>query len=192
VTIGARSKWKSGKTLYPPDDDEAETDPAIFTLTELPVSAAVLGALCALSAIKSNRTNIYVQHALFLTGNLLCFLAQLGLDNDIITGEVWCVLVDIGIFINYAPIGAMFFDRLMGALHEPGTAVLMITIADVMGYTGTVALLLFKDLGNQSDVNPREFFGNFMFFASPTCAFLTSLGLVFWHRNMPQESRRGL
>ncbi len=174
--------------LYPPENDEEETDPAIFTLTELPVSAAVLGALCGLSLVKSNRINIYVQHALFLLGSATLFLAQLGLDNDIIGGETWYVLVGIGIFINYAPIGAMFFDRLMGALQETGTAVLMITMVDVMGYTGTVILLLYKDLGSQSDSNPREFFGNFVFVSSPICALLTLISLQFWHRKMKKES----
>ena len=47
-------------------------------------------------------------------------------------GIVWSICTGTGIFLGYVPIGAMFYDRLIGALRCPGTAVFMINAAEQM------------------------------------------------------------
>ena len=52
---------------------------------------------------------------------------------------------DLGSYFAYVPYGSIPFDRMMASTKMLGTAVFAIYVADAHGYTGSVAVLLFKD-----------------------------------------------
>jgi hypothetical protein len=90
--------------------------------------------------------------------------ATLALDAGLLRGRElwWMVLVGLGSYIAYVPFGTALFERLLASTRFRGNAVFAIYIADSVGYTGSIALQVYKDLF-QSDINRFDFFHGFTY-----------------------------
>lgn len=138
---------------------------AIFTRTELPVAFGVMFALAALFLIKNNRRGLFGAYVLMIGGTLLLGVATLLLDAGAIDGAWWMVLVGLGSYLAYVPYGSVLFDRLIASTGFIGTAVFAIYVADAIGYTGSIGVQVYKDLG-QADISRFGFFRLFTYFMS--------------------------
>jgi hypothetical protein len=170
--------------LYPPAPGTS-TDASVFFVTEIPVAIAVLVVLCLLNLITDNRRSILAQHVIFIVGNCTMLASQSLFKAGAIGGTTWYIGIGVGVYLSYAPIGAMFYDRLMGALQEEGTAVFMINVSDTCGYVGTVVLLIYKSLlsRNSEETAPVEyepFYSAFVFTASLFCLAGSTTSLIYW------------
>lgn len=132
-------------------------EPALFTRSELPVAFGVLIALAALSLIKNNRRGLIGAFVVMAGGAAMMGISTILFDNDAINGQWWMILVGLGSYLAYVPFGSMLFDRLIASTRTTGTAVFAIYVADAIGYTGSIGVQLYKDLG-QSDISRLEFF----------------------------------
>ncbi len=68
------------------------------------------------------------------------------LQVGLVSGAVWMVLVGFGAYLAYVPFGSFLFDRITAGTRFVGTAVFAINLADAAGYTGSVALQIYKDV----------------------------------------------
>jgi len=121
--------------------------PAIFTKTELPIAVGVLVALAALNLIRNNRAGLMGALGIMAFGALLMGGATWAHDAGAISGVLWMILIGLGAYLCYVPYGSVLFDRLMASTGFVGTAVFAIYLADALGYTGSIAVQLYKDLG---------------------------------------------
>lgn len=122
-------------------------NPAVFTKTELPIALGVMAALAGLNLIRDNRKGLLGALGIMGFGAALLGGSTLLLDAGHISGVVWMILIGLGAYLCYVPFGSVLFDRLMASTGFVGTAVFAIYLADALGYTGSVALQLYKDLG---------------------------------------------
>jgi len=90
-------------------------------------------------------------------GAAMMGISTILLDHDAINGQWWMILVGLGSYLAYVPFGSVLFDRLIASTRTTGTAVFAIYVADAIGYTGSIGVQLYKDLG-QSDISRLEFF----------------------------------
>jgi hypothetical protein len=65
--------------------------------------------------------------------------------------------VGLGTYLAYVPFSSFLFDRIMAGLRISGTAVFLVNLADAVGYSGSVAMQLYKDLG-RADLSRLQFF----------------------------------
>jgi hypothetical protein len=86
-------------------------------------------------------------------------LAMWMMNAGYIDGVLWYGLIGLGAYLAYVPFGCVLFDRLLAYTRFAGTAVFAIYLTDAIGYTGSVALQLFRDL-IFSDTSRLEFFTN--------------------------------
>ena len=56
------------------------------------------------------------------------------------------ILIGFGAYLAYVSFSSFLFDRITVATRFEGTAVFAINLADATGYTGSVALQLYKDV----------------------------------------------
>lgn len=75
----------------------------------------------------------------------------------------------------------MLFDRLIAATGSIGTAGFLIYVADSFGYLGSVALMVYRDLG-QPDLSWLEFFTGFAYVTSVGCTALFFVSMVYFGR----------
>jgi uncharacterized membrane protein YhaH (DUF805 family) len=99
----------------------------------------------------------------------------------IINGFWWMTLTGLGSYLAYVPYGSVLFDRLMATTRFVGTAVFAIYVADSIGYTGSVGVQLYKDLG-QSNVSRLSFFIGFTYVLSILGAVCMVGSLIYFLR----------
>jgi hypothetical protein len=91
-----------------------------------------------------------------MSGMLLMGGATVLMDLKVINGLWWMILVGFGAYLAYVPFGAVLFERIMASTKAVGTAVFAIYLSDAIGYTGSVGIQLYKDLG-QSELDYYQF-----------------------------------
>jgi hypothetical protein len=112
------------------------------------------------------------------------------LQQGSISGLTWMILVGLGGYFSYVPFGSVLFDRIVAATRTVGTAVFAIYVADALGYTGSVFLVLFKDLF-QADASRLEFFIGFSYFLAAAGSVLFVLSYFdFMRAARPVPSER--
>ena len=138
--------------------------PAVFTRTEFPVAIGVVLVLAVFNIFRNHRLGFIGVYVVMVSGLLLMGGATLALDADMLRGHElwWMVLVGLGSYLAYVPFGSVLFERLLASTHFRGNAVFAIYIADSVGYTGSIALQVYKDLF-QSNMNRFEFLRSFTY-----------------------------
>ena len=142
-----------------------ETNKLIITRAETIVAFSVMAAMGLLFLIRDNRLGLFGALAIMTSGLILMGASTLLLDIGVIDGFWWMTLVGLGAYLAYVPFGSVLFDRLMASTRTTGTAVFAIYVTDAVGYTGSVGMQLYKDLGHH-DVSRLEFFLAFTWFMS--------------------------
>jgi MFS family permease len=153
--------------------------PGIFSISEICVAFGVLVPLALLFLIRNNFLGLLAAFSLMLFGALSLGVSTILLDRGAISGLTWMILVGIGSYLAYVPYGSILFDRMIAQTHVIGTAVFAIYVADALGYTGSVAILLFKDLV-AGEATRLEFFRSFTYLLSAGSAglILVSAALI--------------
>ncbi len=145
---------------YPYDSNKL-----IVSRSEMIVAFVVTGTLALLNMIKDNRRGLMGAYAI-MTGGLVLMGAATYLHRaGMISGFWWMTLVGTGAYLAYVPYGSVLFDRLIASTRVVGTAVFAIYVADALGYTGSVGVLLFKEFG-QKDISYLAFFEQFTIYLS--------------------------
>lgn len=129
----------------------------LFTRADRWALLGTLVALAALNAIGSHRRALGVVFAFVLGGFGLIGAATAAFETGWLTGLGWMSLVGLGLYLAYIPFGVVLFERVMAATRFPGTSVFVVQLADGIGYTGSVALQLYRDLAHPG-VGRLEFF----------------------------------
>ena len=155
--------------------------PALFTRTEFPVAIGVVLALAVLNVFRNHRHGLIGVYAVMTFGLVLMAGATLMLDFGLLRGRElwWMVLVGLGSYLAYVPFGTAQFERLLASTHFRGNAVFAIYIADSVGYTGSIALQVYRDLF-QSDINRFEFFHDFTYALSLLGAGLLVTSCIYF------------
>jgi len=155
--------------------------PALFTRTEFPVAIGVVLALAVLNVFRNHRHGLIGVYAVMTFGLVLMAGATLMLDFGLLRGRElwWMVLVGLGSYLAYVPFGTALFERLLASTHFRGNAVFAIYIADSVGYTGSIALQVYRDLF-QSDINRFEFFHDFTYALSLLGAGLLVTSCIYF------------
>ncbi|WP_297508490.1 DUF5690 family protein [uncultured Caulobacter sp.] len=122
-------------------------EPAIFSLSELPIAALILPLFGLTALIRDNRRAVLVYHVMIIVGAILVALATLAWQAHLLSPLWWMIAVGAGVYLGYIPYNAVLADRLTAALGLPGNAAFFMYLADASGYGGSVALMLLKNFG---------------------------------------------
>jgi hypothetical protein len=145
-------------------------------------------ALAALNLFRNHRHGLIAVFVVMAFGLLLMAGATIMLDTGLLRGRElwWMVLVGLGSYLAYVPFGTALFERIIASTHFRGNAVFAIYIADSIGYTGSIALQVYKDLF-QSDMNRFEFFHAFTYAFSVLGTGLLMASCIYF---LPKTHRR--
>ena len=154
---------------------------AIFTRTETIVAFGVICALMALNLIRNNLFGLLGVFTLMTLGLLLMGASTVLFEADRIPGFWWMTLVGLGSYLAYVPFGSVLFDRLIAHTSVVGTAVFAIYLADAIGYTGVIAVLLYKEVWHSGETS-LIFFQRFTYFMSVGGALLIASGGAYFIR----------
>jgi hypothetical protein len=162
----------------------------IISQTETLVAFGVMGALALLVLIKDNRRGLAGAFIIMTSGVVLLGAGTLLLDAGMIRGFHWMVLTGLGSYLAYVPFGSVLFDRLIASTRVAGTAVFAIYLADAIGYTGSVGVQLFKDLG-RANLSHLNFFKGYSYFMSAVGVVCLIASCIYFLRRGSRENHRG-
>ena len=107
-------------------------------------------------------------------------------------GLWWMILIGFGAYLAYVPFGAVLFERIMASTKAAGTAVFAIYLCDALGYTGSVGIQLYKDLG-QAELDYFEFLRLFTYFMAILGTVLFILSAIYFYGkssfHLPADSK---
>lgn len=132
----------------------------IISQAEIWIAFGVIVSLAFLNVFRQPRSGLVATFTVMTLGTVLLGVSTLALEAGWIGGFTWMILVGLGSYLAYVPYGSLLFERLMASSGVVGTAVFAIYIADAVGYTGSVGLMLFKDT-LAADWSRLEFFKSF-------------------------------
>jgi hypothetical protein len=155
--------------------------PEVLATAEIPVTVGTLVVLALLMLIKDNRKALLAVHAIMAAGTGLIGVSTVLWQLGIISPGAWMVCLGLGLYVAYVPYGCVLFDRLIAAVGAVGTAGFLIYVTDAFGYLGSVALMLYKDLG-QAELSWLEFFTTFSYVTAVACTGLFVVSLVYFAR----------
>ena len=156
-----------------------------------PIAFGIMIVMAMLNLAKDHRRGLLAVFAVMTAGMLLMGIATFLKDMDRIDGLWWMILSGFGAYLAYVPFGAFLFERIMASTKAAGTAVFAIYLCDAVGYTGSVGIQLYKDLGTP-DLNYYQFLRLFTYGMAVTGTVLFLLSSVYFYRKSEAEvSLRG-
>tara|TARA_Y100001933_G_C19005519_1_gene566442 strand:+ start:1616 stop:2851 length:1236 start_codon:yes stop_codon:yes gene_type:complete len=161
-----------------------EANKSIITQAETLVAFGVLVPLALLFLIRNNRWGLIGTYAIMLSGVTLLACSTWMMENDRINGFWWMTCVGLGAYLAYVPYGSVLFDRLIAQGHILGTAVFAIYIMDALGYTGSVAVQIYRDFFYSDSEQPNaarlDFFIDFSYLMAAVGVVLFVGSLVYF------------
>jgi hypothetical protein len=131
--------------------------------------------------VKNNRRGLLLTYVIMGTGALVVGVSTLLFDVELIGPRAWMILVGLGLYLGYVPYGCVLFDRMIAALGIVATAVFLIYVSDAVAYGGSVAIVLYKVLG-QADISKLVFFRYFSYVMSAACVLLLAISGAYFLR----------
>ena len=161
-----------------------EANKSIITQAETVVAFGVLVPLALLFLIRNNRWGLIGTYGIMLSGVLILGGSTWLLEQGLMNGFWWMTAVGLGAYLAYVPYGSVLFDRLIAQGHVLGTAVFAIYIMDALGYTGSVAVQIVRDVfyasGKKPNVARLEFFIDFSYLMAAIGLVLFLISLLYF------------
>ncbi len=120
-------------------------NPAIFTITEIPVSLIVLLCMSLLILVKNNFKAFMINHYMVIGGYLLALISTLLFTTHYINPVVWMTMIGTGLYLSYVPFNALYFERMIATYKVKSNVGFIMYIADAFGYMGSVLVLFLKE-----------------------------------------------
>lgn len=149
----------------------ADQQASLFAITEFPIGLSVMVVLSLLYLVKNNRLGLSLTYVIMAAGAAMIGASTLMFDAGMIPPLPWMILVGLGLYLGYVPYGCVLFDRTIAALRIVATAVFLIYVSDAVAYGGSVAIVLYKTLG-QASISKLQFFRYFSYATSAGCLVL--------------------
>ena len=157
------------------------SEPTLFSRADYPIAFGIMVVMALLNLAKNHRRGLLAVFAVMISGMLLMGVATVLKDMGTISGMWWMILIGFGAYLAYVPFGAVLFERVMASTKAAGTAVFAIYLCDAVGYTGSVGIQLYKDLGHP-DLDYYQFLRMFTYAMASAGTVLFLLSSVYFYR----------
>ena len=118
-----------------------------------------------------------------LLGGVLIGVSTFLFQQQVFSPVVWLTTLGLGVYLAYSMCNSLYFERLIAAFRKAGTVGFLITYADYYAYSGSIAVLFYKNFFQKS-INYLEFFIVLSYCISAVYVVLVALSMVNLHRKM--------
>lgn len=155
--------------------------PELITLTEIPVAVVVLIIAAMGVLIQSNRRAFNTGMYLSIACAIAIFLTTILFSRELISPISWMIGTGIGIYLPYILFHCLLFERLLALLRFKGNVGFLFYVADALGYSGSVGVMLFKELGG-FETTWINFFIELNLYSAIAIALMSSAALFIIYR----------
>ncbi len=130
---------------------------SIFTQTETPIAIAVLLLMAAMRWVQNNDKAFLIIQGLMLLGGVLIGVSTFLFQSQALSPVLWLTMLGLGVYMAYSMCNSLYFERMLASFKKSGTVGFLITYADYYAYSGSIAVLFYKNYFQKS-INYLEFF----------------------------------
>lgn len=156
-------------------------DNTVFSKTELITGIIVLVAVACLSLIRNNIKGFWATQWLIALGVLITGTSTLLFQLQVFPAYWWILLLGMGLFLAYIPIQVALFERMIAMFKMKSNAGFFIYICDAVGYLGSVALLLYKEIC-MPELGWTKMLMRYSYVLTVACLFFLILSAFFFNR----------
>ena len=161
---------------------------SIYTTTDSKISVVVLVAMSLLILVKKNIRAFAIIHLMIIFGCVLIGASTFMFSLKMISPTAWMTMAGLGLYLGYVPYNAIFFERMIATFHYKSNVGFLIYVADSMGYLGSVALLLVKELG-RPNISWSDFFKQGVIYVAIIGGICALLSLLYFMQQAYKTKR---
>ncbi len=160
--------------------------PAIFTRTEVPITLIALVLIGSMMFIKNSFRAFKVAHYFILLGFVFAGGSTLLFHYNGLQPIAWMTLVGLGLYMVYIPFNAVFFERFISSFRSAGNVGFLIYIADTFAYTGSIGVMLSKEIAG-IQLHWVDFFKQSVVILSAAGAMLSLFSLYYFKKKYQKQ-----
>ena len=142
------------------------------------VTLLILGLFILISLIRNHEKVLYLLLGMVIVGSAALAGVARFYDELQLSPLAWMFSQSLGLYIVYLSFQTLFFERFVSCFHIRGNVGFFIVTIDFVGYVGTVAVLVFKELF-VAELNWIEFYNTMVTVLCVTCCLLFG-GALAW------------
>lgn len=164
-------------------------DMSIFSQSEIVVSIIILVSLSLLVYVRKNSQAFYITLIGVGVGSALVGISSFLYAQGMITGFMWMILIGLGTYMGYIPLGSFLFDRLLAATNSIGTVGFLIYMLDAFAYIASISVMLYKNL-SFTQINWLKFMQKFGYWLAIINVTMLVLALIFFRQKIKKVNQQ--
>lgn len=125
---------------------DVDSSPYIFSQIETLVGIIVLVLLAMLVLVKNNNRAFSILHVTIAGGLSLVLVATWLFQAGSMGAITWMILHGVGLYLAYIAFQSLYFERFIATFKVEGNVGFLIYLSDFIGYLGSCAILITKEL----------------------------------------------
>jgi hypothetical protein len=162
-------------------------DLSVFSQSEMIVSIIILVLLSLLVFIRKNAQAFYITLIGVGVGSALVGGSSWLYAQGHITGFLWMILLGLGTYMGYIPLGSFLFDRLLAATNSVGTVGFLIYMLDAFAYIASISVMLYKNL-SFAQINWLQFMQKFGYWLAIINVVMLVFALLFFKQKIDKAN----
>lgn len=127
-------------------------------------------------------------HLMIIGGCLLIVISTVLFNLGMVGVRPWMTMAGLGLYLGYIPYNAIFFERMIASFHYKSNIGFIIYVSDSIGYLGSVAVLLVKELGRPA-ISWTEFFKEGVLVVGGVGAICATLSLIYFLQSAKKSNK---
>jgi hypothetical protein len=119
--------------------------PHVLATAEIPIAVAVLMIISLMIYIKNNRLAFYLNQMMIIFAGLLLIVTTFLFVKFSTDPLWWMILNGFSMYLAYIAFHTFLFERWIALFRYKSNIGFLMYLADAVGYTGSVAVLFFKN-----------------------------------------------
>ena len=167
--------------------DVSAYSPWLFAQIDSVVTLIILGIFGLMVLVKDNLKALSVLFGLIIAGMIVMSVVSFGQQQLRLSPVIWLFIQSLCLYIAYLTFQTIFFDRFIACFRIRGNVGFFIVTTDFLGYTGTVLVLVLKEICNP-DIDWAVFYNQFAGYVGIFCCVTFVCSFVYLHQRFRKET----
>ena len=159
---------------------------SLFSASETPIAFLVTFSMILLYFVRSNSRSFMILNIMMIAGVSLLGLSGYLYLNAKISPLQFMIASGFGVYLAYVPFNYVLFDNLTALLGLQFTCGFLITLADALGYTGSVICYFYKNFF-ASEINWHDFMVQLAILTSVIALILLLISYNYFSRKIDHK-----
>lgn len=161
----------------------------LFAQVDSVVTLIILLLFGAMVWVKDNLKALSLLLVMIIICMIVMSVVSFGYDSLALSPIVWLFIQSICLYLAFLTFQTIFFDRFIACFKIRGNVGFFVVMNDFLGYTGTIAVLLMKELFSP-DIDWSVFYNKMAGYVGIICCFAFISSLIYLHQRYRREYRQ--